>query len=311
MGTQSSNNSKDENIMNDKTEDPSIQWNEISSYKGMKSDTSSTKNNKNIKKKLNQEESSSSNSSLNETKTKEETTISKKDERIPFKFEWKEGGNKVTITGSFLSNWTVFIEMVKNPENGNFEFNINLPKSIHQFKFIVDNIWKCSNNYPILNDGSGNFNNVIDLTNFVIKDEENNSNQNDLEKEKEKDKKKKDKNKNKNDYNCYIPNKNEMNIDAPFIPPHYINFYDIDYNTKQNVIGKKKYLHFVEKDILSENSCYKSILRCPHVNLNHCFNCCKIGNDDKYIRSSTSQRYKHKLMTIIYYKPKKKNEILE
>ena len=112
MGTQSSN-SKDDNIMNDKTEDPSMQWNEISSYKGMKSDTSSTKNNKNNKKNLNQE-SSSSNSSSIDTKTKEETTISKKDERIPFKFEWKEGGNKVTITGSFLSNWTVFIEMVKN-----------------------------------------------------------------------------------------------------------------------------------------------------------------------------------------------------
>ena len=52
MGTQSSN-SKDDNIMNDKTEDPSIQWNELSSYKGMKSDTSSTKNNnKPIKKKI-------------------------------------------------------------------------------------------------------------------------------------------------------------------------------------------------------------------------------------------------------------------
>ena len=100
-----------------------------------------------------------------------------------------------------------------------------------------------------------------------------------------------------------------MNIDAPFIPPHYINFFDIDYNTKQNTFGKLKFLYFVEKDILSENSCYKSILRCPHVNLNHCFNCCKIGNDDKYIRSSTSQRYKHKLMTIIYYKPKKKIEL--
>ena len=308
MGTQSSN-SKDDNIMNDKTEDPSMQWNEISSYKGMKSDTSSTKNNKNNKKNLNQE-SSSSNSSSIDTKTKEETTISKKDERIPFKFEWKEGGNKVTITGSFLSNWTVFIEMVKNPENGNFEFNMNLPKSKHQFKFIVDNVWKCSNNYPILNDGSGNFNNVIDLTNFVIQDEENNSNQNENVNNKENEKEKKEKKiKNKNEYNCYIPNKNEMNIDAPFIPPHYINFYDIDYNTKQNVIGKKKYLHFVEKDILSENSCYKNILSCPHVNLNHCCNCCKAGSDDKYIRSCTSQRYKHKLMTIIYYKPKKKNEL--
>ena len=51
MGTQSSHSKDDENnLMNEKTEDSSIQWNEISSYKGMKSDTSSTKNNKNKKK---------------------------------------------------------------------------------------------------------------------------------------------------------------------------------------------------------------------------------------------------------------------
>ena len=162
MGTQSSNsnNKKNKNLENE-----SIQIDGLSSYKGLKSDLSSIQNENTLQ---------SSSSNLSEKKNDNKET--QKDERIPFKFEWKEGGNKVTITGSFLSNWTVFIEMVKNPENGNFEFNINLPKSIHQFKFIVDNIWKCSNNYPILNDGSGNFNNVIDLTNF--KDEENNSNQN-------------------------------------------------------------------------------------------------------------------------------------
>ena len=303
MGTQSSHSKDDDNIMNDKTDDPSVQWNEISSYKGMKSDTSSTKNYK-TKKKINQEESSSISSS-SETKTKEETTISKKDERVPFKFEWKEGGNKVTITGSFLSNWTIFIEMVKNPQTGIFEFNINLPKGIHQFKFVVDNVWKCSNNYPFSNDGSGNMNNVIDLTNYIPPDnQEEKKEYESKDKEKEKEKKEK-RNKVKNEYNCYIPNKNEMNIDAPFIPPHYINFYDIDYNTRQNVIGKKKYLHFFEKDILSENNCYKNILSCPHVNLNHCCNACKIGNDDHYVRASTSQRYKHKLLTIIYYKPKR------
>ena len=190
MGTQSSHSKDDENnLMNEKTEDSSIQWNEISSYKGMKSDTSSTKNNKN-KKKRNQEDTSSISSS-SETKTKEETTISKKDERIPFKFEWKEGGNKVSITGSFLSNWTVFIEMVKNPQNGIFEFNINLPKSIHQFKFVVDNVWKCANNYPTLNDGSGNVNNVIDLTDYIPPEKEEEKKENVIkEKEKEKEKKK-------------------------------------------------------------------------------------------------------------------------
>ena len=251
MGTQSSN-SKDDNIMNDKTEDPSMQWNEISSYKGMKSDTSSTKNNKNNKKNLNQE-SSSSNSSSIDTKTKEETTISKKDERIPFKFEWKEGGNKVTITGSFLSNWTVFIEMVKNPENGNFEFNMNLPKSKHQFKFIVDNVWKCSNNYPILNDGSGNFNNVIDLTNFIINDNEKEEKEKDENEKNESEKNEKDKEndidylkreneikkKNNNEFNCCLLDEDDMNFDAPQAPPCYMKNFDINCDDRRKNIGKK------------------------------------------------------------------------
>ena len=203
MGTQSSHSKDDDNIMNDKTDDPSVQWNEISSYKGMKSDTSSTKNYK-AKKKLNQEDSSSISSS-SETKTKEETTISKKDERVPFKFEWKEGGNKVTITGSFLSNWTIFIEMVKNPQTGIFEFNINLPKGIHQFKFVVDNVWKCSNNYPFSNDGSGNMNNVIDLTNYVPPDNQEEKKEDNEIRNEGKEKKEK-KIKSKNEYNCYFFN---------------------------------------------------------------------------------------------------------
>ena len=153
--------------------DASIQYKEIMKFKGYKrtkSDTASTS--------YNQIKNTRDNSSISinsETKTKEDLLNiknEKKDDRIPFKFEWKEGGNKVTITGSFLTNWTVYIDMVKNPETGFFEFNVNLTREVHQFKFIVDNVWKCSNNYPILNDGSGNFNNVIDLTNF--KDEENN-----------------------------------------------------------------------------------------------------------------------------------------
>ena len=33
MGTQSSHSKDKDNLMNDKTDDPSVQWNEISSYK--------------------------------------------------------------------------------------------------------------------------------------------------------------------------------------------------------------------------------------------------------------------------------------
>jgi len=53
---------------------------------------------------------------IKRNKNKKETQISKKDGRRSFKFEWKKGGNKVTIRGSFLSNWIVIIGMIKNYE---------------------------------------------------------------------------------------------------------------------------------------------------------------------------------------------------
>ena len=146
-----------------------------------------------------------------------------------------------------------------------------------------------SNNKKNINSSDNKANNKLSSQKKKDKSSKKNTDQN--LKLTEEDNQKEKRNKDKNEYNCYVPNKNEMNIDAPNIPPHYINFYDIDYNTRQNLIGKKKYLHFVEKDILSENSCYKNILSCPHVNLNHCCNCCKVGNDDKYIRTISTNGF--------------------
>ena len=310
MGTQSSHSKDEDNLMNDKTDDPSVQWNEISSYKGMKSDTSSTKNYK-AKKKLNQEDSSSISSS-SETKTKEETTISKKDERVPFKFEWKEGGNKVTITGSFLTNWTVYIDMVKNPETGFFEFNVNLTREVHQFKFIVDNVWKCSINYLTTNDGNGNVNNVIDLTNFISNENEENdkneSEKNEKDKENDIDYLKREneiKKKNNNEFNCCLLDEDDMNFDAPQAPPCYMKNFDINCDDRRKNIGKKKYLKFNEKNILSENNCFKKISKLNHVILNHCCSATKGNLDEKFVRASVSKRVKHKFVTIIYYKPKR------
>ena len=95
-----------------------------------------------------------------------------------------------------------------------------------------------------------------------------------------------------------------MNIDAPSIPFHYASPYNIDFYTRQGIIGKKGFLNFYEKNLLSENISYKNIMICPHVNLNHTIlSCEKI--EDNYIRSGISHRYKHKYLTIIYYKPRK------
>ena len=281
MGTQSSNSN---NKKNKNMENQSIQIDGLSSYKGVKSDLSSTQNENTIK--------SSSSNNISDKKNNDKDT--KKDERIPFKFEWKEGGNKVQITGSFLSKWTMFIEMVKNPETKNFEFNINLPKINHEFKFIVDGVWKCSKFYPTSRDNSGNENNIINLTNFITKEERNENNN-----------KKEDKN--NKEYDCRFPKKQEMNFDAPNVPYQYALPYNIDFYTKQNKIGKGNFINFYERNLLSENNSYKNIMVFPHVNLNHSCLCCeKIENNCNFMKSAFSYRFKHKFLTIVYYTPVKK-----
>ena len=279
MGTQSSK-SEDNILVSKHGLDPST----MSSYKGMKSESSSSSNS-NMKKK----KKSFSNSSDDIIKEQAQKIISQ-DNKVPFKFEWKEGGNKVKITGSFLSNWTMIIDMVKNPKTNFHEFNINLPCQKHQFKFIIDGIWKCSNDYNKINDGHNNINNEIDLS--KIQNEENKKNNED----------------NKNnikEYNCYVPKKNDMNSDAPNIPLHYANPYNIDNNTHQSIIGNKKFFEWQEKNLLSENNSYKNILIYPHVNLNHTCLCCDENFQFNYLRTATSQRFKNKCLTVIFYSPKK------
>ena len=152
MGNQSSNNgeSKNESIKN--SNDISIYYLEnLSIYKGMK-----TESNSNAKS-----------DSCSTDKATTSTSIPEK--RFPIRFEWKEGGSKVLITGSFI-NWNTYIEMKRVNQSELFQFNFDLPKGVHQFKFIVDGVWKTSNFYPKTRDNNGNENNVIDLT--EIKDPE-------------------------------------------------------------------------------------------------------------------------------------------
>ena len=92
-----------------------------------------------------------------------------------------------------------------------------------------------------------------------------------------------------------------MNVDAPDAPK-YFNYYNIDYNTRQNKIGNKKLLIYKEKNLLSENNSYKKILTAPHINLSHC--CTALKNDFKTnIKTSVTLRFKHKFVTFVYYKP--------
>ena len=236
----------------------------------------------------------------NQSQSQNESTINTKneikEEKIPFKFEWKEGGNKVLITGSFLNNWKIFQPMIKNLYTGIYEIIINLSKGIHQFKFIIDDKWKCSHYYRIIYDTSNNPNNFIDLTNYA------NSKYN---------KKKKQIKSNKNntiEYNCYFPKVKEINADAPNLPINYKQSFNLNFQTNQEILQNNFYMPISlnKNRTIIENESFKTIIAISHEKLSHLFfNNEENENDETYIRSAVTQRNKQKYITIVYFSPKK------
>ena len=227
-----------------------------------------------------------------------------KEELVPFKFEWNGNANEVKISGSFLDNWENYLPLMKNNEKNNFEIILILTKKIHFFKFIVDNKWVISDNYPSTKDISNNLNNFIDLTSYIPPVEL-------VKYKKALDKKEKLREKKKdNNYDCKFPTLNELNVTTPKISGHYKPCFNLDYLSNQNIIKKfnnKNYLIFDENNILCENTSYKKILQCPHEKLSHM--CSSIDNNAnrKYVKFCTSVKNKHKVCTIVYYTPKKYN----
>lgn len=226
----------------------------------------------------------------NTIKSSSKKTIEKK---YPFKFEWKGNGKSVLLAGNFLDNWTNTEVLVKNNDTGAFELLLYLPKGKHQFKFIVDNKWICSNQYPTMADERGIINNFIDLTNYsppenlIVKNS----------------------NKKNNGYSNRLPLNSELNLTAPNVIEHYRPIFNLDYQSNQGTIIKKKYLKYKEKNLMNENNTYKKILVFPHEKLMHlCPNLNGLnskGNNDKhdFIKISTTIRNKHKFLTTVYYRP--------
>ena len=229
----------------------------------------------------------------------ETTNISKSsskkalDKKCPFKFEWKGNGKSVLLAGSFLDNWTNTEVLVKNNETEVFELLLYLPKAKHQFKFIVDNKWICSNQYPTMADERGIINNYIDLTNYTPQD----------------NLKEKHSNKKNNEYNTRLPLNCELNLTAPNIIEHYRPKFNLDYQSNQGIITKKKYLKYKEKNLMNENNTYKKILVFPHEKLMHlCPSMDELdlkgkSNKNNFIKISTTIRNKHKFLTTVYYRP--------
>lgn len=259
--------------------------------------------------------STSQNTQINQSE--EQSTKNNKNEfsskKYPFKFEYKGYGKSVLLAGSFLDNWANIKVMVKNSKNDIYERVVYLPKGKHQFKFIVDNKWVCSDQYPTMPDERGIINNFIDLTNYIppenlLKDELIKK-LGRIEPEKMNKDNKEINNKN-NDYtSTKMPRFNELNMIPPNIIQHYIPRFNLNYQSNQNRIGRKKYLKYTERNLKTENNTYKKILVFPHEKLMHC---CpnmndldiKENNKSNYFRICTTIRNKHKFLTAVYYKPK-------
>ena len=136
---------------------------------------SSDKTKPKLKKENNQNISLNSNHTTTEGQnksTKSNSTLNATQEKVKYKFKWEakeQDQNKkleVLLVGSFLKNWDCYEVMIKNDENGIYEYEMYLPKKEHFFKFIVNNKWQCSDLYPTKPDKEKNINNYIDLTNY-------------------------------------------------------------------------------------------------------------------------------------------------
>ena len=253
------------------------------------------------------------NSEKEEDEENEEDNISKeekidnKNEKINFLFIWAEGGYDVKITGSFC-DWRIKFNMTKDNSDNLFKCQLPLEHKIYQFKFIVDNEWKCSAKYPIKKDNSGNINNYIDLTNYSEKKE------NIEKKPQEKNEKAKisenmketDNNKNKNKikrkdsiYSSQFPS-NDSITPSPLPNKRYYQSFKLDKFSRQFIIGNEKYLNYKEKYSFSSESSCKPIYFLGHVNLNHL-----ISSKNKkkiYLKNCMSFRYREKACTVLYYK---------
>ena len=238
----------------------------------------------------------------------EEVITDLNDIKENFTFTWSEGGNDVKITGSF-SDWKVQYKMTKDPKDQIFKLDLPLKKEIYQYKFIVDNVWKCSKNYPIIDDGFGNINNILDNR----KSGEINSKEESTKKKKKpkristnktktRDSSKKKESKkiiNSNSiYQCKYPSEDILPQSLP--NKRYYESFKLDNFSNQRSIGIKKYYNFYDNNRLSFGASSKSIFILGHINLNHLISTKNSGA--KLLKNSMSFRYREKASTFIYYK---------
>ena len=216
-------------------------------------------------------------------------------DKIFYTFIWEEKCNTAKVTGSF-NNWKEQLLMAFDSKDNLYKYKIELKRDKYEYKFIIDNQWKFSNFQEKKNDGKGNINNYIDLTNY--KTEENINNNTKKTKKIKKKKKKKKKIKRVESFGILFPHKEELNTEAPIIQELFKKPFYINEATNQDKIGEDKYLKNVNRESYTEEKSYRNLLFSPHVNLNHTMSFC--DNKD-ILQVGLSYRFRNKDCTLVYY----------
>ena len=293
-----------------------IMGNENNKYENLTNKNSPQKANKNITK-----NNSSQYESLNFSKEKNNFQ-QKKPTRYATLFQWDGEGNNVYLTGSFC-DWQQFFEMEKcedpkNNKNHKFFITLFLPKGSYQYKFKIDDKWKCNSNFPTCSDKNGNINNIIDLTKQKREDgitDFSTSYVTTGGPEPQYDEMKNSKNSNsiqtiKNNFNSIS---NDLSIftksDIKNISANSSFKYNCEYDLNDYILNKNNVFDNVDINKLYDNS-YKKAFPLKHEHIDHLivnYNTFKKnGGGNKNLINSCSIRNGFKTTTIIYYKPKLK-----
>ena len=255
-----------------------------------------------IKKENEKNNSSSSLENSKEEEYEEDEEVDKSKEKlkninndiVEYTFIWEEKCNIAKVIGSF-NNWKEQLIMAFHPKDNLYKFKLELKRDKYEYKFIIDNSWQFSKYQETRNDGKGNINNFIDLTNY-------NKQINDIKKTKKIKKKKKKKKKEKiekvESFGVLFPTKEELNTEAPITQELYLKSFFINEATNQNNIGEKNYFKYSNRESYTEEKSYRNLLFSPHVNLNHTMRFC--DNKD-ILQVGLSYRFRNKDCTLVYY----------
>ncbi|RIA96007.1 Carbohydrate-Binding Module Family 48 protein [Glomus cerebriforme] len=213
---------------------------------------------------------------------------------IPTIITWSQGGNNVFVTGTF-NDWKYNVRLSKSTSD--FTTVIDLEPGTHKLKFIVDDEWKCSNDFSTATDPDGNLVNYLE----VHEDDDCNS----IEKE-------------SLDSSGFLSNTppGEYTDELPGYLLAYAHSLSIAENSLKDSDDPFEHREcmadeqpptlppHLEKVILNSSIVSKednSVLPVPnHVVLNHLY-ACSIRDGVMAVAGTT--RYRKKYITTVYYKP--------